>query len=295
MYLKSIEIHGFKSFANKIVFDFHNGITGIVGPNGSGKSNVADAVRWVLGEQSAKQLRGASMQDVIFAGTENRKPLSYAYVAITLDNADHQLAVDYSEVTVARRVYRSGESEYLINGNPCRLKDVSELFYDTGIGKEGYSIIGQGQIERILSGKPEERRELFDEAAGIVKYKRRKVTAQKKLESERENLVRVNDILTELERQVGPLEKQSETARIYLKKKEELKTLDVNMFLLEMERIETQTKEVEEKFKIADTQLKEDNEAYENIKAEYEKKSRTWKKWMRKSQKSAKNSAIPMS
>lgn len=235
------------------------------------------------------------MQDVIFAGTENRKPLSYAYVAITLDNADHQLAVDYSEVTVARRVYRSGESEYLINGNPCRLKDVSELFYDTGIGKEGYSIIGQGQIERILSGKPEERRELFDEAAGIVKYKRRKVTAQKKLESERENLVRVNDILTELERQVGPLEKQSETARIYLKKKEELKTLDVNMFLLEMERIETQTKEVEEKFKIADTQLKEDNEAYENIKAEYEKKSRTWKKWMRKSQKSAKNSAIPMS
>ncbi len=272
MYLKSIEIHGFKSFANKILFDFHNGITGIVGPNGSGKSNVADAVRWVLGEQSAKQLRGASMQDVIFAGTENRKPLSYAYVAITLDNADHQLAVDYSEVTVARRVYRSGESEYLINGNPCRLKDVSELFYDTGIGKEGYSIIGQGQIERILSGKPEERRELFDEAAGIVKYKRRKVTAQKKLESERENLVRVNDILTELERQVGPLEKQSETARIYLKKKEELKTLDVNMFLLEMERIETQTKEVEEKFKIADTQLKEDNEAYENIKAEYEKK-----------------------
>ena len=272
MYLKSIEIHGFKSFANKIVFDFHNGITGIVGPNGSGKSNVADAVRWVLGEQSAKQLRGASMQDVIFAGTENRKPLSYAYVAITLDNADHQLAVDYSEVTVARRVYRSGESEYLINGNPCRLKDVSELFYDTGIGKEGYSIIGQGQIERILSGKPEERRELFDEAAGIVKYKRRKVTAQKKLESERENLVRVNDILAELERQVGPLEKQSETARIYLKKKEELKTLDVNMFLLEMKRIETQTKEVEEKFKIADTQLKEDNEAYENIKAEYEKK-----------------------
>lgn len=295
MYLKSIEIHGFKSFANKIVFDFHNGITGIVGPNGSGKSNVADAVRWVLGEQSAKQLRGTSMQDVIFAGTENRKPLSYAYVAITLDNADHQLAVDYSEVTVARRVYRSGESEYLINGNPCRLKDVSELFYDTGIGKEGYSIIGQGQIERILSGKPEERRELFDEAAGIVKYKRRKVTAQKKLESERENLVRVNDILAELERQVGPLEKQSETARIYLKKKEELKTLDVNMFLLEMERIENQTKEVEEKFKIADTQLKEDNEAYENIKAEYEKKSRTWKKWMPESQKSAKNSAIPMS
>ena len=271
MYLKSIEVQGFKSFANKILFEFHNGITGIVGPNGSGKSNVADAVRWVLGEQSAKQLRGASMQDVIFAGTENRKPLSYAYVAITMDNSDHQLAVDYEEVTVARRVYRSGESEYLINGSPCRLKDVTELFYDTGIGKEGYSIIGQGQIERILSGKPEERRELFDEAAGIVKYKKRKATAQKKLENERENLVRVNDILSELERQVGPLERQAEKARIYLKKKEELKTYDVNMFLMEVERIAGQLGEVGEKYQIADAQLKEANQTYENIKVEYEK------------------------
>ncbi|MGN0351263.1 MAG: chromosome segregation protein SMC [Roseburia sp.] len=271
MYLKSIEVHGFKSFANKIVFDFHNGITGIVGPNGSGKSNVGDAVRWVLGEQSAKQLRGASMQDIIFAGTENRKPLSYAYVAITMDNSDHVLPIDFEEVTVARRVYRSGESEYLINGNPCRLKDVTELFYDTGIGKEGYSIIGQGQIERILNGKPEERRELFDEAAGIVKYKKRKATAQKKLENERENLVRVNDILAELERQVGPLERQAEKARIYLKKKEELKNYDVNMFLLEVERIESQLKEVEGKFHIADDELKETNESYENIKNEYEK------------------------
>ena len=271
MYLKSIEVQGFKSFANKIVFDFHNGITGIVGPNGSGKSNVSDAVRWVLGEQSAKQLRGASMQDVIFAGTENRKPLSYAYVAITMDNSDHQLAIDFEEVTVSRRVYRSGESEYLINGSPCRLKDVTELFYDTGIGKEGYSIIGQGQIERILSGKPEERRELFDEAAGIVKYKKRKATAQKKLESERENLVRVNDILAELERQVGPLEKQAEKARIYLKKKEELKTYDVNMFLLEMERIETQLAEVKEKYNIADSEYQEAKESHESIKSEYEK------------------------
>ncbi len=271
MYLKSIEVQGFKSFANKIVFDFHNGITGIVGPNGSGKSNVADAVRWVLGEQSAKQLRGASMQDVIFAGTENRKPLSYAYVAITMDNSDHKLAVDFEEVTVARRVYRSGESEYLINGNPCRLKDVTELFYDTGIGKEGYSIIGQGQIERILSGKPEERRELFDEAAGIVKYKKRKATAQKKLENERENLVRVNDILSELERQVGPLERQAEKARVYLKKKEELKTYDVNMFLMEVDRIENQLKEVQDKFQIADAELKDANASYESVKADYEK------------------------
>ena len=270
MYLKSLEVHGFKSFANKIVFDFHNGITGIVGPNGSGKSNVADAVRWVLGEQSTKQLRGSSMQDVIFAGTENRKPLSYAYVAITLDNSDHQLAIDYEEVTIARRLYRSGESEYLINGTTCRLKEVTELFYDTGIGKEGYSIIGQGQIDRILSGKPEERRELFDEAAGIVKYKKRKATAQKKLESEQENLVRVNDILAELERQVGPLERQSEKAKIYLKKKEDLKEYDVNMFLLEVNRIDTQQKEVEGKYAIAQAQLDETNAAYEKIKSEYE-------------------------
>ena len=204
MYLKSIEIQGFKSFANKLVFKFHNGITGIVGPNGSGKSNVADAVRWVLGEQRIKQLRGASMQDVIFSGTETRKPLGYAYVAITLDNSDHQLAIDFDEVTVARRIYRSGESEYLINGSPSRLKDVNELFYDTGIGKEGYSIIGQGQIDKILSGKPEERRELFDEAAGIVKFKKRKVAAQKKLEDEKQNLVRVKDILSELENRSGP-------------------------------------------------------------------------------------------
>ena len=270
MYLKSIEIQGFKSFANKIVFKFHNGITGIVGPNGSGKSNVADAVRWVLGEQRIKQLRGASMQDVIFSGTEMRKPLGYAYVAITLDNSDHQLAIDFDEVTVARRIYRSGESEYLLNGAPCRLKDVNELFYDTGIGKEGYSIIGQGQIDKILSGKPEERRELFDEAAGIVKFKKRKVAAQKKLEDEKQNLVRVNDILSELEKQIGPLEKQSETAKIYLKKKEELKTLDVNMFLLENNRLQEQLKNAQDKFEIASNELEQTTAQYEKIKEEYE-------------------------
>ena len=270
MYLKSIEIHGFKSFANKINFQFHNGITGIVGPNGSGKSNVADAVRWVLGEQRIKQLRGASMQDVIFSGTETRKPLSYAYVAITLDNSDHQLAIDFDEVTVARRIYRSGESEYLINGTPSRLKDVNELFYDTGIGKEGYSIIGQGQIDKILSGKPEERRELFDEAAGIVKFKRRKAAAQNKLENEKQNLVRVTDILSELEKQIGPLERQSEVAKVYLKKKEELKALDVNVFLLENDRLKKQLKEVEEKHQNAGGQLRETREKYERTKEEYE-------------------------
>ena len=270
MYLKSIEIHGFKSFANKMNFQFHNGITGIVGPNGSGKSNVADAVRWVLGEQRVKQLRGASMQDVIFSGTQLRKPMSYAYVAITLDNSDHQLPIEYDEVTVARRLYRSGESEYLLNQTPCRLKDVNELFYDTGIGKEGYSIIGQGQIDKILSGKPEERRELFDEAAGIVKFKRRKAAAQKKLEDEKQNLLRVNDILLELEKQVGPLEKQSEKAREYLKKKEELKNLDVNAFLLENARLKEQLAEVGGKYEIAEGELQETSETYEHIKEEYD-------------------------
>ena len=270
MYLKSIEVQGFKSFAHKIKFDFHNGITGIVGPNGSGKSNVADAVRWVLGEQRVKQLRGGSMQDVIFSGTENRKPLSYASVAITLDNSDHQLPIDYEEVTVARKLYRSGESEYLINGAACRLKDVNELFYDTGIGKEGYSIIGQGQIDRILSGKPEERRELFDEAAGIVKFKRRKNTSLKKLEEERQNLLRVSDILAELEKQAGPLEKQAETAREYLKKKEELKTYDINMFLLETERIQEQIADIEEKLTNTRAELGEAGQQYDAMKAEYD-------------------------
>ena len=217
MYLKKIEVQGFKSFANKILFEFHNGITGIVGPNGSGKSNVSDAVRWVLGEQSAKQLRGGNMQDVIFAGTELKKPQGFAYVAITLDNADRALSIDFDEVKVSRRLYRSGESEYQINGSACRLKDVQEIFYDTGIGKDGYSIIGQGQVDKILNGRPEERRELFDEAAGITKYKRRKTLASKKLESERANLVRIKDILSVLEKQVGPLREQSAKAKEYLR------------------------------------------------------------------------------
>lgn len=271
MYLKSIEVYGFKSFANKILFKFENGITGIVGPNGSGKSNVADAVRWVLGEQSAKQLRGAKMEDVIFAGTELRKPHGSAYVAITLDNSDHVLPIDYEEVTVARRVYRSGESEYLINGTPCRLKDINNMFFDTGIGKEGYSIIGQGQVEKILSGKPEERRELFDEAAGIVKYKKNKAATEKALESERQNLYRVNDILSELEKQVGPLEKQSETAKKYLLFKEEMKKLDVNVFLLDSDRIRTEQTETQKKLEIVTGRTAELNEKYEAIKTEYER------------------------
>lgn len=270
MYLKSIEIHGFKSFANKLVFEFEKGITAVVGPNGSGKSNVADAVRWVLGEQSAKQLRSSKMEDVIFAGTELRKPQGFAYVAITFDNSDHKLATSYDEVTVARRVYRSGESEYLMNGTNCRLRDVQELFLDTGIGKEGYSIIGQGQIDKILSGKPEERRELFDEAAGIVKYKKRKATAEKNLEVERQNLERINDILSELEKQVGPLKKQSETAKEFLKYREQLKRLEVNLFLDEFEDLQASQEKIEENIQIATKEYREQEEKFEHIKEEYE-------------------------
>ena len=270
MYLKSIEVHGFKSFANKITLQFHDGITGIVGPNGSGKSNVADAVRWVLGEQSAKQLRGSKMEDVIFSGTQTRKPLGYAYVSLTMDNSDHKLPIDFEEVTVTRRVYRSGESEYLINGSSCRLKDINELFFDTGIGKEGYSIIGQGQIDKILSSKPEDRRELFDEAAGIVKYKRRKNEAEKNLNEERLNLSRVTDIIKEIEKQLSPLEKQSAVAKIYLKLREDLKGLEVSQFLMEYDKLENSKKDLDEKIKISAANLEQNKADYESGKEEFQ-------------------------
>ena len=250
MYLKSIEINGFKSFANKIVFEFPQGITGIVGPNGSGKSNIGDAVRWVLGEQSARQLRGSKMEDVIFSGTQSRRPMGFAYVAITFENANRIIPLDYEEVTVARRVYRSGESEYLINGSSCRRKDIVELFYDTGIGKEGYSIIGQGQVEKILSGKIEDSRELFDEAAGIAKYKKNRTVTEKSLEQERQNLERVTDILAELEKQVGPLEQQSAKAKEYLKLRDEEKDIDTHLFLYDYEHLKKEQEENERQYTI---------------------------------------------
>ncbi len=237
MYLKCIEIQGFKSFAHKTLLNFNNGVTGIVGPNGSGKSNISDAVRWVLGEQKVKQLRGSAMQDVIFAGTELRKAQGFASVAITLDNSDKVLPVDYTEVTVSRKLYRSGESEYRINGQSVRLKDIQELFYDTGIGREGYSIIGQGQIDAIINGRPRDRRGLFDEAAGIVKFKKRKAAAVKRLESEHESLVRVADIISELEKRLHPLERQAEGARNYLKLRDEQKKLDLNLFIRQADAI----------------------------------------------------------
>ncbi len=271
MYLKNIEVNGFKSFANKINFKFEKGITGIVGPNGSGKSNVGDAVRWVLGEQSALKLRGSKMEDVIFSGTELRKPQGSAYVAITLDNSDHSLPIDYNEVTVARRVYRSGESEYLINGNVSRLKDVASLFFDTGVGKEGYSIIGQGQVERIISGKPEERRDLFDEAAGIVKYKKNKLATEKSLETEHANLNRVNDILSGLQDRIEPLRAQSEKAVKYLEYKEELKTYEVNSFLLEVDKLRQKLEENKEKLQITKDDKERLLKEFEDTKSEYER------------------------
>ena len=232
MYLKSLEIQGFKSFPDKTLLQFGSDCTAIVGPNGSGKSNISDAISWVLGEQSTRALRGAKMEDAIFGGTAKRPAVGYAEATLVLDNSDASLRIETPEVMITRRYFRSGESEYYINKQLARLKDINELFYDTGIGKEGYSIIGQGQIDKILSGKTEARRDLFDEAARNIKFKRRKAVTEKKLAEEQQNLVRVNDILSELTRQLEPLERQSETAKIYLKKKEELKILDINMFLL---------------------------------------------------------------
>ncbi len=246
MRLKKLELYGFKSFAQRTEIVFNEGITAIVGPNGSGKSNIGDAVRWVLGEQSAKTLRGASMQDVIFSGTQKRKPLSYCEVSLVFDNEDRTLPLEYAEVMVTRRVYRNGESEYFLNRASCRLKDVVDLFRDTGIGKEGYSIIGQGRIDEILSRKGEDRRLVFEEAAGIVKFKARKEEADRKLSRTMENMTRVDDILDELKRQITPLEEQAKNARIYLEKAAELKELDLNLFLVRSDRMESRLREYDQ-------------------------------------------------
>lgn len=231
MFLKSLEIRGFKSFADKTELKFKKGVTVVVGPNGSGKSNISDSVRWVLGEQSVKNLRGGKMEDVIFAGTQYRKPVGLAQVSLTLDNMDQKLASEYSEVTVTRRIFRSGESEYLINNNQCRLKDITSLFMDTGIGKEGYSLIGQGKIEAILSGKPEERRNLLEEAAGIVKFKSRKIEAEKKLENTEQNLIRINDIISTFEERIEPLRIENEKAAKFLELSSTLKENEISLIV----------------------------------------------------------------
>lgn len=237
MFLRRIELSGFKSFADKTEMEFVTGITAVVGPNGSGKSNISDGIRWVLGEQSAKSLRGGKMEDIIFAGSDARKAVNYSEVSLTLDNADGALPLEYNEVTVTRRVHRSGDSEYLINKQPCRLKDITELFMDTGIGKEAYSIIGQGRIEEILSTRSEDRRGIFEEASGIVKYKSRKREAQRKLDETEQNLLRIHDLVTELEDQVGPLRKQSEKAIHFKALKEQLKTKEISMYVHNIEQI----------------------------------------------------------
>ena len=251
MHLKKLEIQGFKSFADKIEIDFKKGITAIVGPNGSGKSNISDAIRWVLGEQSVKTLRGNRMEDIIFSGTDNRKALGYAEVSIVFDNKDGLIPVDYQEVAITRRMFRSGESEYYINKSSCRLRDIREMFMDTGVGKDGYSIIGQGKEDEILSSRPEDRRTIFEEAAGIVKYKTRKEMAEKKLEKTNENLIRIEDIIGEQKRQLNYLKEQSEKAKTFTRLSNELKELEVNLFIRQIEKLEEKLQEIEkEKSKI---------------------------------------------
>lgn len=247
MFLKRIELKGFKSFADKTVIEFKSGITGVVGPNGSGKSNISDAVRWVLGEQSAKSLRGGKMEDIIFAGTNKRKPLGFAEVTLVLDNADGEIPIEYEEVSVTRRVFRSGESEYYINKVSCRMRDIKELFMDTGIGEDGYSIIGQGRIDEILSAKSEGRRNIFEEASGIVKYKSRKEEAEKKLVKTENNLTRIDDIVKELEKQLGPLETQSKKAIEYNLLSQDLKKLEINLFIYEIMKIKEEFSKIDKK------------------------------------------------
>lgn len=263
MYLKRLELQGFKSFADKTVLEFKPGITSVIGPNGSGKSNISDSIRWVLGEQSMKSLRGSKAEDIIFAGTQNRKSLGFAEASIIIDNSDGKLPIEYNEVTVTRKIYRSGETGYFINKVPCRLKDILELFMDTGIGKDGYSIIGQGKIDEILSNKSEDRRHIFEEAAGIVKYRTRKMESEKKLEQTKLNLLRINDILAEIEGQLEPLKMQSEKAKKFLSLREELKDIEIGLFVFKINEYKEKISKVAE-----DLKTLEDQELAENTKLE---------------------------
>ena len=285
MYLKRLEMQGFKSFADRTIFEFKNGITAVIGPNGSGKSNISDAIRWVLGEQSMKSLRGAKSEDVIFAGTENRKSLGFAEVNMVIDNSDERLPIEYKEVTVTRKLYRTGETGYYINKVPCRLKDILELFMDTGIGKDGYSIIGQGKIDEILSNKSEDRRHIFEEAAGIVKYKVRKEESEKKLEQTKVNLIRINDILAEIEANLEPLKEKADKAKKFLNLKEELKNIEIGLFVQKIENYKEKLKELLESKEIFENQqLEEQNKQdemqkiKENLKIEIENLSETIEK-----------------
>ena len=268
MQLKKLEIQGFKSFADKTEIIFLDGITTIVGPNGSGKSNISDAIRWVIGEQSAKNLRGSKMEDVIFSGTQARKKVGFAEVSMYLDNSDGSLPVDYNEVIVTRRMYRSGESNYLINGTECRLKDIQAIFMDTGLGKDGYSIISQGKIDEILSNKSEERRHIFEEAAGIVKYRTRKEEATRKLNNTETTLQRVSDILSEIENTIEPLEQKANTAKKYLKLRDELKLLDVKIFINSVDNNAEDMQKIDDMLET----LQKDIDTQENLSRESENK-----------------------
>ena len=266
MFLKSLEMQGFKSFPDKTVVRFNKGLTAVVGPNGSGKSNLSDAIRWVLGETSSKTLRGEKMEDVIFLGTSTRKPQGFAAVSLTFDNADRFLSVDADEVTITRRYYRSGESEYQINGADVRLKDINELFMDTGLGRDGYSMIGQGKIAEIISSRPSQRREIFEEAAGISKYRYRKAEAERKLSAAEENLVRLYDILSELEGRVEPLRVQSEKAKEFLELSGRKKALEISLWLLDLEKSRKALESQQEKYLLAkgeDERLSREQEAAE--------------------------------
>ncbi|MBR2744511.1 MAG: chromosome segregation protein SMC [Clostridia bacterium] len=265
MYLKRLELQGFKSFADKTVLEFKPGITAVIGPNGSGKSNISDSIRWVLGEQSMKSLRGAKSEDIIFAGTQNRKSLGFAEASIVIDNSDGELPVEYAEVTVTRKIFRSGETGYYINKVPCRLKDILELFMDTGIGKDGYSIIGQGKIDEILSNKSEDRRHIFEEAAGIVKYRARKTESEKKLEQTKLNLLRINDILVEIESGLEPLRIQSEKAKRFLELHEELKDIEVGLFIYNIDSYKEKLEQIVEDLKVIEDQKDAENDKLTKI------------------------------
>lgn len=266
MYLKRLELQGFKSFADKTVLELMPGITTAIGPNGSGKSNISDAIRWVLGEQSMKSLRGVKSLDIIFAGTQNRKSLGFAEASLVFDNSDGVLPIEYTEVTVTRKIYRSGETGYYINKVPCRLKDILELFMDTGIGKDGYSIIGQGKIDEILSNKSEDRRHIFEEAAGIVKYRARKEESEKKLEHTKLNLLRINDILSEIEGNLEPLRMQADKAKKYLNLREELKSIEIGLFVYNIEKYKKDLEGIVQDIEIMQSQCSDEEANLEKIK-----------------------------
>ena len=266
MYLKRLEMQGFKSFADKTILEFRPGITGVIGPNGSGKSNISDAIRWILGEQSMKSLRGNKTQDIIFAGTQNRKSLGFAEASLVFDNTDGTLPIEFSEVTITRKIYRSGETGYYINKAPCRLKDVIELFMDTGIGRDGYSIIGQGKVDEILSNKSEDRRHIFEEAAGIVKYRARKEETEKKLEQTKLNLLRINDIIIEIEGNLEPLQLQSDKAKKYLNLKEELKNIEIGLFLYNIDKYKKDLEALVQDEEIMKSTLNQEEGKLEKIK-----------------------------